>query len=64
MGIRKCYPFVVGDVVIAKDDNNVRHMILSIGSDGEPVVHKCLRSGTLYESSYLTFPTKFVKQKS
>lgn len=62
MGIRKCYPFETGDVVISRLGDKRPCIVVSIDDILDSVVYKCLNTGTLFEASYLVFPTRYVKE--
>lgn len=62
IGVHRYYPFEIGDVVITKDSSDQMSVILSVEPESDCVVHRCLKTGMVYEKSYLTFPAKYVKQ--
>lgn len=51
----------IGDIVVAKNDSNYRGKIVEIDFENNFLVHKCLRTGTLFECALFPFLLYFVK---
>lgn len=64
MAIRKSYPFSEGDIAFSKNCVETKHTIVSVKPEQDTVVHKCSKTGTLFETSYLLFPMHFCKERT
>lgn len=61
----KIYNWIkVGQIIVPADGSNYTGIIISVSKDDDTVKHKCLKTGQVYEKSYLGFRCRYIPKEN